>query len=324
MKNQFKTRTDLAVELEEEIGSETDKCQGIRIERDCLEDGRIQVTKVIIENDRGAKRMGKPKGTYITLESRELAETSEGYHREMSAALASYVNELLLQCVRGREKKKVLVVGLGNREATPDSLGPRVVDNLCVTRLITEEIENPAMVAECGDYEISAIIPGVLAQTGMESAEIVRGIVREIQPDVVIAIDSLAARNTERLNTTIQISDAGINPGSGIGNHRQGLTFDTVLVPVIAIGIPTVVDAATIVSDTFENLLAVFRMTKGFERMEEILQEFTEEEKYELVRELIKPSIASMIVTPKDIDATVKYISYTISEALNILWCDSI
>ena len=324
MENRFKVRTDLAVELEEEIKSEAGRCEGIRIERDCLYEGRIQVTKVIIENDTGAKRMGKPKGTYITLESPELAGTSEGYHREMSAALACYVSGLLPAGTQDREKKKVLVVGLGNREATPDSLGPRVVDNLCVTRLITEAVGNLAMVADCGGYEVSAIIPGVLAQTGMESAEIVRGIAREIRPDVVIAIDSLAARNTERLNSTIQISDAGINPGSGVGNHRQGLTIDTVSVPVIAIGIPTVIDAATIVSDTFENLLAVFKVNKGFERMGDILQEFTEEEKYELVRELLTPSIASMIVTPKDIDATVKYISFTVSEGLNILWSGGI
>ena len=145
-----------------------------------------------------------------------------------------------------------------------------------------------------------------------------------INPDVVIAIDSLAARNTKRLNTTIQISDAGINPGSGVGNHRKGLTFDMLHVPVIAIGIPTVVDAATIVNDTFDNLLQIFKLTKGMEDINEVMSGFSQEEKYELVKELIEPAIASMYVTPKAIDATVKYISYTISEGLNSIWSGNI
>lgn len=321
MESEFKVRTDLAVELEEDVKEEQGKSEGIRMERESICDGRIHVTKVIIENEQGERTMGKEKGTYITLESEELANTSEGYHREMSATLASYVSELLPP-KKGR--LKILVVGLGNRDATPDSLGPRVVDNICVTRLITEEIGNVNMVEKCKNYEVSAIIPGVLAQTGMESAEIVKGVTGEIEPDVVIAIDSLAARNTKRLNTTIQISDAGINPGSGVGNHRKGLTYDTIHIPVIAIGIPTVVDAATIVNDTFENLLNIFKMTKGLESINKVMSEFSPDEKYELVRELIEPSIASMYVTPKDVDATVKYISYTVSEGLNILWSNDI
>ncbi len=321
MESEFKVRTDLAVELEEDVKEEQGKSEGIRMERESICDGRIHVTKVIIENEQGERTMGKEKGTYITLESEELANTSEGYHREMSAALASYVSELLPP-KKGR--LKILVVGLGNRDATPDSLGPRVVDNICVTRLITEEIGNVNMVEKCKNYEVSAIIPGVLAQTGMESTEIVKGVTGEIEPDVVIAIDSLAARNTKRLNTTIQISDAGINPGSGVGNHRKGLTYDTIHIPVIAIGIPTVVDAATIVNDTFENLLNIFKMTKGLESINKVMSEFSPDEKYELVRELIEPSIASMYVTPKDVDATVKYISYTVSEGLNILWSNDI
>lgn len=325
---EFKVRTDLAVELKEEVDTEKGTTEGIRMNSEYICDGKIFVTKVIVENDNGAKLIGKEKGTYITLESEELANADEGYHREMSAALATYVSELLPKKKKAKNEEtdalKVLVVGLGNRDATPDSLGPRVVDNICITRLMSEEFADMGLVGTCKGYEVSAIIPGVLAQTGMESAEIVSGIVNEIEPDVVIAIDSLAARNTKRLNTTIQISDAGINPGSGVGNHRKGLTYDTVKVPVIAIGIPTVVDAATIVNDTFENLLNIFKLTKGMESINEVLSEFTPEEKYELVKELIEPSIATMYVTPKDVDATVKYISYTISEGLNIIWSGNI
>lgn len=320
---EFKIRTDLAVELKEDVTKEKGKLEGVQIDSKYIFENKIFVTKVIVKNDIGARNLGKEKGTYITLESQELANNDEGYHREMSAALATYVSELL-PGHKKQEKLKILVVGLGNREATPDSLGPRVVDNLCITRYMTQEFADMDIVEKCPDFEVSAIIPGVLAQTGMESAEIVKGIVSEINPDVVIAIDSLAARNTKRLNTTIQISDAGINPGSGVGNHRKGLTFDMLHVPVIAIGIPTVVDAATIVNDTFDNLLQIFKLTKGMEDINEVMSGFSQEEKYELVKELIEPAIASMYVTPKDIDATVKYISYTISEGLNIIWSGNI
>lgn len=319
----FKIRTDLAVELKEDVTKEKGRMEGIQIDSKYIFENRIFVTKVIVQNDIGAKNLGKDIGTYITLESPELASCDAGYHREMSAALATYVSELLPKSDH-HEKTKILVTGLGNREATPDSLGPRVVDNLWITRHMTQDIANMEMVDQCSDFEVSAIVPGVLAQTGMESAEIVKAIVSEIHPDVVIAVDSLAARNTKRLNTTIQISSAGINPGSGVGNHRKGLTFDTIKVPVIAIGIPTVVDAATIVNDTFDNLLGVFKMTKGMEDINEVMSGFSQEEKYRLVRELIEPEMASMYVTPKDIDATVKYISYTISEGLNIIWSGGI
>ena len=324
---EFRIRTDLAVEMNEAgIDEKSDPIgekfhDGIRMEQEKICGGSINVIRVVIENERGAKKMGKPMGTYITLEAESMTDAGEGYHREMSAALASYLGELL-PVKRG--KRKILVVGLGNREATPDSLGPRVVDQLCVTRLITEETGNPVMLKMCEKYEVSAIIPGVLAQTGMEAAEIVRGIVKEICPDVVVAIDALAARNTKRLNTTIQISDTGIHPGSGVGNHRKGLTKENVNVPVIALGIPTVVDAATIVHDTFENLLNIFQMTKGMEGFSRIMEEFSTEEKYELVKELIDPAIAAMYVTSKDIDAAVRYISYTVSEGLNILWSEHI
>lgn len=317
---EFKIRTDLAVELKEDVESEDIISRGIRVMESYADNNRIKITRVIVENEEGMRTIGKDMGSYITLESPELAEADEDYHREMSVQIAKYVKELLPE----KNNLKVLVVGLGNRDATPDSLGPRVVDNICITRCMTDEYAQMGLVNKCRGFEVSGIIPGVLAQTGMESAEIVKGIVDEIKPDVVIAIDSLAARNTSRLNTTIQISDTGINPGSGVGNHRRGLTIDTIGVPVIAIGIPTVVDAATIVNDTFENLLGIFKMTEGLSDINIVLDEFTSEEKYELIKELAPPSVSTMYVTPKDVDATIKYISYTISEGLNIIWSENI
>lgn len=320
LEREFKIRTDLAVELEEDVKNEDRVSHGIRVIESYADDNRIKITRVIVENEEGMRSIGKDIGSYITLESPELAEADEDYHREMSVQIARYVKELLPK----KENLKVLVAGLGNRDATPDSLGPRVVDNICITRRMTGEYGEMGLINKCSGFEVSGIIPGVLAQTGMESAEIVKGIVDEIKPDVVLAIDSLAARNTLRLNTTIQISDTGINPGSGVGNHRRGLTFKTIGVPVIAIGIPTVVDAATIVNDTFENLLEIFKITDGLADIKEIFDEFTNEEKYELIKELTPPSISTMYVTPKDVDATIKYISYTISEGLNIIWSENI
>lgn len=310
---EFKIRTDLAVELREDIDKQDDELKGIKVLKDFEDNGNIKITKVIIEDENGSRFLGKEIGNYITLESNELAEPDEDYHRNISKVLAKYVKELLPV----KENCKVLAVGLGNREATPDSLGPRVVDNICITRKMSEEYMPEYILNQCSRYEVSGIAPGVMAQTGMESAEIIKGIVEEIHPDVIIAIDSLAARNTERLNTTIQISDTGINPGSGVGNHRKGLTKDTVGVPVIAIGVPTVVDAATIVNDTMENLI-------NFMPQSNALKQFTSEEKYQLIKEVIHPNLSTMYVTPKDVDETIKYISYTISEGLNIIWSENI
>ena len=167
---------------------------------------------------------------------------------------------------------------------------------------------------------VSAIVPGVMGQTGMETLEIVKGVVTETKPDLVIAVDALAARNSRRLNRTIQIADTGIHPGSGVGNHRNGLTRETLGVPVIGIGVPTVVDAATIVSDTMENLIQAMETSETLKGVGEVLKMYNNAEKYELVKELISPHLNGMFVTPKDEDEMVKQISYTISESLNLLF----
>ena len=216
-------------------------------------------------------------------------------------------------------QKKVLVVGLGNRQVTPDALGPYVVDNLFVTRHIFLEYGKYAMGEEKAE-SVSANAPGVMAQTGMETVEIIRGVVKETNPDFIIAIDALAARNSRRLNRTIQVADTGIHPGSGVGNQRNAITKETVGIPVIAIGVPTVVDAATIVNDTMENFLQALEESETLKGVGLVLQGYNAAEKYELVRQLISPHLNGMFVTPKDIDETVKRISYTISESLNMLF----
>ena len=192
-----------------------------------------------------------------------------------------------------------------------------MADNLNVTRHIVKEYGKYAALEEMSCV-VSAIVPGVMAQTGMETAEIIKGVVRETKPDLLIVIDALAARNSRRLNRTIQIADTGINPGSGVGNYRNAITKETIGVPVIAIGVPTVVDAVTIVSDTMENLLSALETSESLKGVGLVLGGYSEAEKYELIKELIAPNLNSMFMTPKDIDETVKRLSYTISEGLNL------
>lgn len=222
-------------------------------------------------------------GTYITLEAPRLSEPDEDYHREVSGKLAGYLQKLL----DVREEKSILVVGLGNREVTPDALGPEAVSQLRITRHVVREYGKAAFGRD-RVHRISAIVPGVMAQTGMETLEVVRGIVAETKPDQLVVIDALAARSSRRLNRTIQLSDAGIQPGSGVGNHRNSLSKETVGVPVLAIGVPTVVDAATIVYDATGD------------------------------RDAVPPGLNGMFVTPKNVDEMVRRLSYTISEALNL------
>lgn len=316
MIEKYSIRTDLALEEKERFESDNVEVQGVVLEEKYDEEREIKITKVIIETENGAKTMGKPVGTYITLEAPNMTVPDEDYHREISEELAKMIESLI------KKKKKeynVLVVGLGNREVTPDALGPYVADNLVVTRHIIKEYGKYAM-GEKNVHMVSAIVPGVMGQTGMESVEIVNGIVKETQPDFLIAIDALAARSTKRLNRTIQIADTGIHPGSGVGNHRGGITKETLGIPVIAIGVPTVVDAATIVNDTMENFLVALESSEMLKGVGVVLQGYNAAEKYELIRELISPHLNGMFVTPKDIDDTIKRISYTISEALNILF----
>lgn len=320
MVEKYKIRTDLAMEQKERFESDHVEVSGVVLEEEYDEEKEIKITTVRIETENGAKAMGKPVGTYLTLEAPNMAAADEGYHREISETLAGFLEKYMKDTEENQEKGySVLVVGLGNREVTPDALGPYVVDQLNVTRHIVQEYGRYA-VGKGGSRIVSAIVPGVMAQTGMESAEIIRGIVNETTPDLIMVIDALAARSTKRLNRTIQISDAGIYPGAGVGNHRSEITKDTMGIPVIAIGVPTVVDAATIVNDTMENFIKALETSETLKGVGVVLQGYNSAEKYELVKELIAPHLNGMFVTPKDIDDTVRRISYTISEAMNMLF----
>lgn len=299
MMDRYNVRTDLALEQRERFVSDQIEIPGVAVEETYDDMCEVRVTTVRIETENGAAVMGKPVGNYITLEAPKMAEADESYHREISGKLM----EVLEGCLPEKEDgQSILIIGLGNRNVTPDALGPLVVEHLDITRHLVKEYGKYALGGEA-DRLVSAVVPGVMGQTGMETVEVVRGIVEETEPDFVIAIDALAARSVRRLNRTIQIANTGIAPGSGVGNHRNAITKETVGVPVIAIGVPTVVDAATIVGDSIEEYVAKCR--------DEGMRENKEH--------LIPPYLYGMFVTPKDIDETMERTSYTISEALNAL-----
>lgn len=296
---QFQIRTDLALEATESVRKQASgQMRGITIdEYDSMED--VHISKVVILSKNAAKNMGKPMGTYITLEAAGLQEGDEDYHREISKELARLLQSVIPDI---EQEKSILVVGLGNRDVTADSLGPCTVDNLFITRHIIKEYGKKAYGA-AKIHQVSALVPGVMAKTGMETAEIIKGVIKETTPDIVIVIDALAARSTKRLNRTVQITDTGIHPGSGVGNHRNALTKESLGVPVIAIGIPMVVDAGTIVSDALEKLAEEYDGGRA---------------SLDYFRNSTDTQLHNMYVTAKNIDETTKRLSFTLSEAINI------
>ena len=310
----FQIRTDLALEARESVNEEESRLRGVSVEEHYEEETDIRTTKVTIDTKNAEKTLGKPMGVYVTMEAPAMVEPDDDYHREISEALAE---ELLKMLPQEQEELAVLIVGLGNREVTADALGPQVVDNLLITRHVVRAYGKAAY--NCTRMNlVSSIEPGVMAKTGMETAEIIGGVVKETKPDVLIAVDALAARSIKRLNRTIQITNTGIQPGSGVGNHRSGLTEETLGIPVFAIGIPMVVGAAAIVYDTVGAMTEVLReqIEDGIRKTENP-EHLQVEEVYELVRELLKPDLGPMYVTPHDIDERVDFLSFTISEALH-------
>lgn len=306
---EMQIHTDLALEARESCGEGREGIPGVKIEESVHEPSGVKVTWVEVLDEQGEQALGKPCGTYITLEAEQMAVHDEGCHREISKALAEYIRKLLEGFGNPRS---VLVVGLGNQEVTSDSLGPQVMSNLRITRHLSLEMEEE----ENGAFYISGIVPGVMAQTGMETAEIVRGIVEETKPEALLVVDALAARNVSRLGTTIQLGNTGISPGSGVGNHRHCLTKESLGIPVIAIGVPTVVAAAAIVYDTVDALAELLEAA-GSENAAGAVDGMTLPERYQMVRELIEPRLGPMYVTPGNIDERVKLLGYIISEGIN-------
>lgn len=294
-------RTDLALEEKERYEGTDVEVKGVSLEETMSPAGLFPVTMVKILNEEGERNMRKPTGNYITLENCRIDSYDEVLYEDMAEEIARQLLFVIGELEKKKKirKKKVIVAGLGNREATPDALGP----------VVAEHIE----VGKC----ICAVAPGVMAQTGCETSRYVRGIAKELDAGFIIAVDSLAARNTGRLNTTIQITDTGINPGSGVGNHRQAMNEETMGVPVIAIGVPTVVDAATIVNDVMDNLMAAFENAGMIRGLSDTMEEFSEKEKKQLVKELMDQKARDLYVTPKDIDEDIRILGEIIAQGIN-------
>ena len=314
----YPIRTDLALESQERLKKDRGNVRGIRFFEEKRKNGII-VSTVVINTENAAKAMGRPKGTYVTIEAPEMIEEYAGYHRDISMELAKILRDMLPKSKFPKISENmetgidvsVLVVGLGNREVTPDALGPKVVDNMFITRHIMNEFGRYAFSDE-NVSRISGIVPGVMAQTGMECVEILKGIVKETQPELIVTVDALAARNVKRLGRTIQLTDTGITPGSGIGNHRNAINEQSLGLPVISLGVPTVVNAATIVADAMSELIEAEASSC------QDLEKLDEQQRQELAQGLLSPKLNELFVTPKNIDESIKQLSFLLSEGLNI------
>lgn len=296
-------RTDLALEVRESFKGDGGEIEGVSLDKEnvWLDEGHkdsIEVSTVVIMNEKGRQAMGKPVGSYITMETGDVIKMSDAQFDNVMKELGSRIESL----TGNLKHKKVLVAGLGNRYITADSLGPYVVDGLDITRHYAKEFGD-SFLKKFGMGEMCAIAPGVMAQTGMESEEIISAVVGKTKPDIIIVVDALAARSVGRVTTTIQITDTGINPGSGVGNHRIGLNEESIGTKVIGIGVPTVVEAEVIVRDRIEE----FMYSCGL----------NEDEIYEFLEDMSKTAIRDMYVTTKNIDESVERMGELIAGSIN-------
>ncbi|MBE5820998.1 MAG: GPR endopeptidase [Clostridiales bacterium] len=301
-------RTDLAIENREiynQAKNAEDEIPGVKVETE--QKNNIKITRVIIETKEGEEALNKPVGRYITLDIPNIYEMTAEDEYLISENISKELKLLF-----DKKPESVLVVGLGNENITADSLGPKVIDNIDVTRHILEYAPEEI---EPNSIAVSAIAPGVMGMTGIESSEIIKGIVDKIKPDALIAIDALAARRVERINKTVQISNSGIHPGSGVGNRRKGLTQQTVGIPVIAIGIPTVVETAVLVNDSLE--LFIDKLQKE-NKSNQTLNELRQMENYEKIRDSLISTEYNLIVTPKEIDDLIENMKDMVARGINL------
>ena len=302
-------RTDLAIEARELSSIDGSDIPGVKTVSEEIEG--IDISRVHVLSQIGEENIGKPVGNYITLESTYIKERDPEFEEKLSQQLADEIKKL----VNITDQTTVLIVGLGNWNITPDSLGPKVVERTMVTRHLLELI--PDKVDE-RVRSVCAISPGVLGITGIETGEIIRGVVEKIRPDVIIAIDALASRRTDRIGVTIQLADTGINPGSGIGNKRMGLSKETLGVDTIAIGVPTVVYAHTIGRDTLK-LLSDSSVQTGSGA------NFMSEEQLDgMLSQVLSQNMGDLVVTPKDVDIMIDNIAGIISDGINLALHDNV
>jgi len=304
-------RTDLAVEAKELYEEQNkEEMSGIKINE--YFDSGVKITDVDILDEIGERNMGKPIGKYITLEMPETFMHDKDVMDDVSKVFSKSLSEI----VKLDKSMTTLVVGLGNWNVTPDALGPKVVSRLMITRHLKELV--PDKIDE-NIRPVCAISPGVLGLTGIETGEIIKSLADKIKPNLIVCIDALASRKTERVNKTIQVGNTGISPGSGIGNRRMEISEKSLGIPVIAIGIPTVVHAATLANDAIDIALdeLINKSTKGSE-FYNMLKELDRDEKQNLINEVLFSQLGNMIVTPKEIDLVIDVVSKIVANGINI------
>ena len=324
--NKYNIRTDLVMELVKDDSIVN-----------TIEDDNVGITTVNVEKD-VSKQIGKKEGVYVTINFDDITDFES---REKVGRMLQNEIEKMLKRLNIKEYWECMIIGLGNIKSTPDALGPLVIQNIIVTRHLFNLNAN----IKEGFRKVSAIVPGVMGITGIETSDVIKAIVNEVKPDFIITIDSLAAFSIDRVNKTIQMTDTGIHPGSGIGNYRKEISKETIGIPVIAIGVPTVVESATIVNDTINylfkhisyiknnldtNKLSVRRFGNYKEKIENnklsnvekkqligMLGDLNDDDKHALILEVLNSINYNLMVTPKEIDFIVEKLSDCIASAIN-------
>lgn len=306
----YNFRTDLALERIDiyQKANKLNQIDGVESTEEEINDN-IKVSRVKITNSKGEEALGKPIGTYVTIDVKKLKMAGEEEIQKTSEVLTDELKKIVEMHVNNQED--ILIVGLGNIYVTPDALGPKVINEIDVTRHIIKYL--PQYVDE-GTRPVSAISPGVLGTTGIETVEILKGIVENIHPKLLIVIDALASRSIERISSTIQISDTGIVPGAGVGNTREEISENSLGIPVVSIGIPTVVELATLVSDGID--IFIDRLQEKAES-NEYLNKLQQNDKYEEVKEALNVGDYNMIVTPKEIDDLIENMKDIVARGIN-------
>ena len=306
----YNFRTDLALERKDiyQKANKLNEIDGVECTEEKIDDN-IKVSKVKIVNKNGEEALGKAMGNYITIDVKKLKIAGDDEIQKASEVVANELKEMIN--LHTEKQGEILVVGLGNIYVTPDALGPKVINEVDVTRHLIKYL--PQYVEE-GTRPVSAIAPGVLGTTGIETVEILKGIVENTKPKLIIVIDALASRSIDRISSTIQISDTGIVPGAGVGNTRQEISESSLGIPVISLGIPTVVELATLVSDGID--IFIDRLQEKAES-NDYLNQLQKEDKCEEVKEALNVGEYNMIVTPKEIDDLIENMKDIVARGIN-------
>lgn len=307
----YNFRTDMADErrdIYKKANNIENEIPGIKAEE--FQDGEnIKVSKVIVLDKQGEDAIGKPQGEYITIDIKNLKIATEDDIQKASESVTRELKNLIDKHIQ--KEDGILIVGLGNAEVTPDALGPKVVSEVDITRhLLTYA---PQYLQE-GTRAVSAVSPGVLGTTGIETLEIIKGIVDNTKPKLLIVIDSLASKSITRISSTIQIADTGIVPGAGVGNKRKELSNNTLGIPVIAIGVPMVVDLATITDDCLDLFITKLQQEA---KSNDYLNNLKEQDNYEEIKNALIPNDFNMIVTPKEIDDLIENMGNVVARGIN-------